>query len=185
MSSGRPRSGPGAALEGSRCSGAIDGERVSGLSPTSPAPGHQRRPADEAGPFDEAGGSPARPWRGQDCRDPAAWPHRPLRRRRRLPPACKAASSDYDDWHKPSDWAGWLVGVDGECPLARRPRRRRRDRDADDGRIIGASVGDCGAWMFGGGAASRSLTARQARKPLLGEGTAPVASRHVSDAGRS
>jgi serine/threonine protein phosphatase PrpC len=85
---------------------------------------------------------------------------------------CGAASA-YQAWRMPSDWAGWLAHVD-----------RGMSRSGvglaaavvieiwDDGRIVGASVGDCEAWMFGGGTASRSLTARQARKPLLGEGTA-------------
>jgi len=42
---------------------------------------------------------------------------------------------------------------------------------SDDGTICGASVGDCEAWVFGQGA-PLSLTDRQIRKPLLGEGDA-------------
>ncbi len=39
----------------------------------------------------------------------------------------------------------------------------------DDGEIRGASVGDCEAWAFAEGVAT-SLTTRQLRKPLLGDG---------------
>ena len=43
---------------------------------------------------------------------------------------------------------------------------------ADDGKIIGASVGDCQAWIFDDGLPSIELTSGQHRKPLLGEGKA-------------
>ena len=85
---------------------------------------------------------------------------------------CRAASA-YQDWRMPSDWAGWLTRVDHEMSRSRVGLASAVVIEIwDDGRIIGASVGDCEAWMFGGGAASRSLTARRASKPLLGEGTA-------------
>jgi len=85
---------------------------------------------------------------------------------------CGAASA-YQDWRTPSDWTGWLAHVDREMSRSRVGLAAAVVIEIwDDGRIIGASVGDCEAWMFGGGAASRSLTARQASKPLLGEGTA-------------
>ena len=89
---------------------------------------------------------------------------------------CDAASA-YEDWLMPSDWAGWLAHVDREMSRSRVGLAAAVVIEIwDDGRIVGASVGDCEAWMFGGGTASRSLTARQARKPLMGEGTArPVA----------
>ena len=85
---------------------------------------------------------------------------------------CDAARA-YEDWRMPSDWAGWLAHVDREMSRSRVGHASAVVIEiADDGRIVGASVGDCEAWMFGGGAASRSLTAGQSRKPLLGEGTA-------------
>ncbi|MGA7743961.1 MAG: SpoIIE family protein phosphatase [Polyangia bacterium] len=85
---------------------------------------------------------------------------------------CGAASA-YEDWRMPSDWAGWLAHVDREMSRSRVGLAAAVVIEIwDDGRIIGASVGDCEAWMFGGGAASRSLTAGQSRKPLMGEGTA-------------
>jgi len=85
---------------------------------------------------------------------------------------CRATSA-YQDWRMPSDWAGWLGRVDYEMSRSRVGRASAVVIEIwDDGRIVGASVGDCEAWMFAGGAASRSLTAGQARKPLLGEGTA-------------
>jgi hypothetical protein len=85
---------------------------------------------------------------------------------------CDAARA-YEDWRMPSDWAGWLAHVDREMSRSRVGHASAVVIEiADDGRIVGASVGDCEAWMFGGGAASRSFTAGQSRKPLLGEGTA-------------
>ena len=85
---------------------------------------------------------------------------------------CRATSA-YQDWRMPSDWAGWLGRVDYEMSRSRVGLAAAVVIEIwDDGRIVGASVGDCEAWMFGGGAASRSLTAGQAVKPLLGEGTA-------------
>ena len=85
---------------------------------------------------------------------------------------CRATSA-YQDWRMPSDWAGWLGRVDYEMSRSRVGLAAAVVIEIwDDGRIVGASVGDCEAWMFGGGAASRSLTAGQSVKPLLGEGTA-------------
>jgi len=85
---------------------------------------------------------------------------------------CEAAYA-YQDWRMPSDWAGWLGRVDREMSRSRVGLAAAVVIEIwDDGRIVGASVGDCEAWMFAGDAASRSLTARQARKPLLGEGSA-------------
>ena len=45
---------------------------------------------------------------------------------------------------------------------------------ADDGEILGASAGDCEAWIFSHGDAT-NLTSGQVRKPLLGDGAEPVA----------
>jgi serine/threonine protein phosphatase PrpC len=85
---------------------------------------------------------------------------------------CGAASA-YQDWRMPSDWTGWLTRVDREMAHSRVGHAAAVVIEIwDDGRIVGASVGDCEAWIFGGGVASRSLTARQASKPLLGEGSA-------------
>jgi hypothetical protein len=86
--------------------------------------------------------------------------------------AVRGAAYAYQDWRMPSDWAGWLGRVDYEMSRSRVGLASAVVIEIwDDGRIVGASVGDCEAWMFGGGAAPRSLTARQAIKPLLGEGT--------------
>jgi len=85
---------------------------------------------------------------------------------------CKAAY-DYEDWRKPSDWAGWLAHVDCEMSRSRVGLAVAVVIEiADDGRIVGASVGDCEAWILGGDAAPRSLTFMQECKPPLGEGTA-------------
>ncbi len=88
---------------------------------------------------------------------------------------CGAASA-YQAWRMPSDWAGWLTHVDREMSRSRVGFAAAVVIEIwDDGRIVGASAGDCEAWIFGGDAASRSLTSRQARKPLLGEGAAKPA----------
>ena len=72
-----------------------------------------------------------------------------------------------------ADWPGCLARIDHEMSRSRVGLAAAVVIEiADDGRIVGASVGDCEAWMFGDGVASRSLTAGQSRKPLLGEGTA-------------
>lgn len=71
-----------------------------------------------------------------------------------------------------SDWATWLSQQDA----------RLMDHGtglaavvalsiSDDGTIQGASVGDCEAWLFARGEAV-NLTARQVRKPLIGDGGA-------------
>jgi serine/threonine protein phosphatase PrpC len=87
--------------------------------------------------------------------------------------AVRGAAYAYQDWRMPSDWAGWLGRVDYEMSRSRVGLAAAVVIEIwDEGRIIGASVGDCEAWMFSGGEASRSLTARQSRKPLLGEGSA-------------
>lgn len=76
----------------------------------------------------------------------------------------------------PTDWTAWLAEVDGAmaasrtCGLAAAVAIEIRD----DGTILGASAGDCEAWLFADGAA-RCLTAGQIRKPLLGDGARPVA----------
>jgi serine/threonine protein phosphatase PrpC len=86
---------------------------------------------------------------------------------------CKAVA-DRCSHGRVADWPGCLARIDremsssGACGLA----AAVVIEIADDGKITGASVGDCEAWMFAGGEASRSLTAGQARKPLLGEGAA-------------
>jgi len=78
---------------------------------------------------------------------------------------------------KPADWSKWLAQVDramvrsGSSGLA----AAVVVEIGNDGLIAGASVGDCEAWMFADGA-SRSLTSKQVRKPLLGESAAlPIA----------
>jgi serine/threonine protein phosphatase PrpC len=52
----------------------------------------------------------------------------------------------------------------------------------NDGSLTGASVGDCEAWIFGGGRPREALTSSQCRKPLLGSGkSVPVPfSAHLS-----
>jgi PPM family protein phosphatase len=53
-----------------------------------------------------------------------------------------------------------------------------------DGRVTGASVGDCEIWIFDRDYQPKCLTANQVRKPLLGDGTAvPVG--FAADAPRS
>jgi serine/threonine protein phosphatase PrpC len=74
----------------------------------------------------------------------------------------------------PRSWAEWLVQLDRHMPRAGLAAAVVVEL-ADDGRIVGASAGDCEAWLFGNGAATQ-LTAKQSFKPLLGEGKAiPVA----------
>jgi serine/threonine protein phosphatase PrpC len=70
-------------------------------------------------------------------------------------------------------WSAWLRQLDqamaasGACGLA----AAVVVEIGDDGAVAGASVGDCEAWIVGDGE-PRSLTARQIRKPLLGDGGA-------------
>jgi PPM family protein phosphatase len=77
---------------------------------------------------------------------------------------------------KAADWRAWLVRVDREMSRSGSGLAAAAAIEVrDDGRITGTSVGDCEAWIFGGDAAPRSLTARQARKPILGGGAAKPA----------
>jgi PPM family protein phosphatase len=75
------------------------------------------------------------------------------------------------DW---PEWSEWLTHIDREisrsrsCGLAAAVVVEIRN----DGKITGASVGDCEAWVFVNGTTPKNLTAEQIRKPLLGEGTA-------------
>jgi serine/threonine protein phosphatase PrpC len=71
------------------------------------------------------------------------------------------------------DWSEWLVELDRAMASSNPPGIAATVvvEVADDGRVAGASVGDCEAWIFGNGTRI-SLTSEQVRKPLLGEGTA-------------
>ena len=73
------------------------------------------------------------------------------------------------------DWAPWLSLLDSE--MAARSAGLAAAVVLEilgDGRVSGASIGDCEVWVFG--AHPFCLTYRQARKPLLGDGSAsPVA----------
>ena len=86
---------------------------------------------------------------------------------------CKAVA-DWCRQGKAAAWPEWLAHIDREmassksCGLAAAVIIEIKN----DGKIAGASVGDCEAWLFANGAAPRSLTAGQVRKPLLGEGAA-------------
>lgn len=84
---------------------------------------------------------------------------------------CKAIT-DWCRQGKAVDWPGWLTLIDREiagsktCGLAAAVIIEIKN----DGQIAGASVGDCEAWVFVNDS-TKNLTAGQARKPLLGEGT--------------
>lgn len=72
------------------------------------------------------------------------------------------------------EWPEWLAHIDREisrsrsCGLAAAVIVEIRG----DGRITGASVGDCEAWVFENDTTPKNLTSEQIRKPLLGEGAA-------------
>jgi serine/threonine protein phosphatase PrpC len=70
----------------------------------------------------------------------------------------------------PPSWAEWLSQLDRSMPRAGLAAAVVVEV-GDDGRVVGASVGDCEAWLLSDVAASE-LTGRQFRKPLLGEGKA-------------
>jgi len=86
---------------------------------------------------------------------------------------CKAVA-DWCRQGKAVDWPDWLSHIDREmsgskaCGLAAAVIIEIKN----DGKIAGASVGDCEAWVFVNGTSPRNLTAGQIRKPLLGEGAA-------------
>ena len=73
-----------------------------------------------------------------------------------------------------ADWTGWLTLIDREiagskdCGFA----AVAIVEIENDGKIVGASVGDCEAWVFVNGMALKNLTIGQIRKPLLGGGDA-------------
>jgi serine/threonine protein phosphatase PrpC len=70
----------------------------------------------------------------------------------------------------PASWADWLSQVDRAMPHAGLAAAVVVEV-ADAGRVVGASAGDCEAWLFAEGLAIE-LTEGQVRKPLLGEGRA-------------
>jgi serine/threonine protein phosphatase PrpC len=72
-----------------------------------------------------------------------------------------------------SDWSDWLAHVDEELAVSGSSGLTAAVvvEVSDDGRVTGASAGDCEAWAFADGP-PRSLTSGQVRKPLLGEGAA-------------
>jgi serine/threonine protein phosphatase PrpC len=76
-----------------------------------------------------------------------------------------------------ADWSEWLAQLDRSMAASRTTGLAAAvvAEVADGGVVTGASVGDCEAWAFAGGAPI-DLTSGQVRKPLLGEGRAlPVA----------
>jgi serine/threonine protein phosphatase PrpC len=70
----------------------------------------------------------------------------------------------------PPSWADWLAQLDRQMPRAGLAAAVVAEV-RDDGRVVGASAGDCEAWLFVEGFAT-DLTGEQIRKPLLGEGKA-------------
>lgn len=70
----------------------------------------------------------------------------------------------------PPSWTAWLVQLDRRMPRAGLAAAAVVEV-RDDGGIVGASAGDCEAWLFADGLATE-LTADQRKKPLLGEGRA-------------
>jgi len=91
--------------------------------------------------------------------------------------AAEAVCKSVADWCRQGravDWPEWLAQIDREisgskaCGLAAAVIIEVKN----DGKISGASVGDCEAWVFVNGTTPKNLTAGQVRKPLLGEGSA-------------
>lgn len=72
-----------------------------------------------------------------------------------------------------ADWSEWLTKIDRAMTGSKSSGVAAVivGEIGNDGSITGASVGDCEAWIFGNGTAT-NLTSGQARKPLLGEGSA-------------
>jgi len=70
----------------------------------------------------------------------------------------------------PRSWAEWLTQLDHRMPRAGLAAAVVVEVRHDGG-IVGASAGDCAAWMIADGLVT-DLTASQQRKPLLGEGRA-------------
>lgn len=69
------------------------------------------------------------------------------------------------------DWVAWLVDQDRDLvPVGMAAAVVLTV--FDDGRIVGASVGDCEAWLVGVKGPDIELTQQQCRKPLLGSGQA-------------
>ena len=84
-----------------------------------------------------------------------------------------------------TDWARWLERQD--AALAARNTGQTAVvclSITGDGRISGASVGDCAAWLFGRDT-HEHLTESQVRKPLLGDGAAQAAAFEGRLAGRT
>lgn len=69
----------------------------------------------------------------------------------------------------PTSWSDWLVEVDRAMPHAGLAAAVVVEV-GHDGRIVGASAGDCEAWLLSKDGSSADLTERQFRKPLMGEG---------------
>ena len=79
---------------------------------------------------------------------------------------CRALTADA------KDWPAWLAQQDAALAATNTGLAAAVVLSAtDDGVMRGASVGDCEVWLFGQGEAV-NLTARQVRKPLLGDGAA-------------
>lgn len=70
-------------------------------------------------------------------------------------------------------WDDWLVAIDRRMSVAPRCGLAAAVvvEIRNDGSVVGASVGDCEAWIFGEGE-PRSLIDHQHRKPFLGSGEA-------------
>jgi serine/threonine protein phosphatase PrpC len=68
----------------------------------------------------------------------------------------------------PPSWSGWLSQLDRSMPRAGLAAAAIVEV-RNGGHIVGASAGDCEAWLFAHGLAN-DLTSKQIRKPLLGEG---------------
>jgi serine/threonine protein phosphatase PrpC len=82
---------------------------------------------------------------------------------------CDAAVAECSRGVPPS-WVDWLAELDRRMHHAGRAAAVVAEV-RDDGRVVGASVGDCEAWLFTEGLVT-DLTGEQIRKPLLGEGKA-------------
>lgn len=91
---------------------------------------------------------------------------------------CKAVA-DQCQLDIPNDWSRCLASVDRQMSGSSGLTAAVVVEVRDDGSVVGASVGDCEAWVFIDGTAI-NLTVEQVRKPLLGEGKAsPVGFKRV------
>jgi serine/threonine protein phosphatase PrpC len=91
--------------------------------------------------------------------------------------AAETLCSALESCVKGTPWESWLAQRDREMSTSKTQGLAAAVvlQVANDGAILGASVGDCEAWILEDGQ-PRSLTSGQQRKPLLGSGAAiPVA----------